>query len=59
VSNKLSAKNNKNGQVIVNNKVIKKREREIKNTKIYTGSPFLKGYGQSFVNKQIIPLKRS
>jgi len=26
------------------NKTIKKREEEIKNTKIYPGSPFLKGY---------------
>jgi len=26
------------------NKTIKKREEEIKNTKIYHGSPFLKGY---------------
>jgi len=25
-----------------------RREKEIKNTKIYTGSPFLKGYVQSF-----------
>jgi len=39
--------------------VIKKGEREIKNTKVYTGLPFLKGYVQSFSNKQRIPLKRS
>jgi len=32
------------------NKKIKKREEEIKNTKIYLGSPFLKGYVQSFAN---------
>jgi len=32
------------------NKMVKKREEEIKNTKIYTGSPFLKGYVQSFAN---------
>jgi len=32
------------------NKMIKKREKEIKNTKIYPGSPFLKGYLQSFAN---------
>jgi len=38
-------------------KVIKMREREIKNTKIYTGSPFFKGYVQSFANKQKILLK--
>jgi len=36
--------------------VFKKREREIKNTDIYTGSPFLKGYIQSFANKQRVPL---
>ena len=42
-----------------NNKTFKKREREIKNTKIYTGSTFLKGYVQSFANTQRIPLKRS
>jgi len=30
-----------------------------KNTKIYTGSPFLKDYIQSFANKQRVPLKRS
>jgi len=30
-----------------------------KNTKIYTGSPFLKDYIHSFVNKQRVPLKRS
>jgi len=30
--------------------VFKKRERKIKNTKIYTGSPFLKGHVQSFAN---------
>jgi len=29
---------------------IKKREEEIKNTKIYPGSRFLKGYVQSFAN---------
>jgi len=34
----------------------KKRERTIKNTRFYTGSPFLKGYVQSFVNQQRIPL---
>jgi len=32
------------------NKMIKKREEEIKNTKIYLGSPFPKGYVQSFAN---------
>jgi len=32
------------------NKTIKKREEEIKNTKNYPGSPFLKGYVQSFAN---------
>jgi len=32
------------------NKTIKKREEEIKNIKIYPGSPFLKGYVQSFAN---------
>jgi len=40
-------------------KAFKKREREIKNTKIYTGSPFLKDYVQSFANKQRVTLKRS
>ena len=40
-------------------KVFKKREKEIKNIKIYTSSPFLKGYVQSFANKQKVPLKRS
>ena len=40
------------------NKVFKKRERDIKNTKIYTGSPFLKDYVQSFANQQIIPLTK-
>jgi len=34
----------------VDSEKIKKREEEIKNTKNYTGSPFLKGYVQSFVN---------
>jgi len=45
--------------VTASNKVFKKREREIKNTKIYTCSPFLKGYVQSFANKQRVSLKRS
>jgi len=31
-------------------KKIKKREEEIKNTKNYAGSPFIKGYVQSFAN---------
>jgi len=31
-------------------KHFEKREEGIKNTKIYPGSPFLKGYVQSFVN---------
>ena len=35
------------------------REREIKNTKIYTSSPFLNGYVQSFANKKWFSLKRS
>jgi len=35
------------------------RETEIKNTKIYIGSPFLRGYVHSFANKQRIPLKKS
>jgi len=30
--------------------VFKKRERKIKNIRIYTSSPFLKGYVQSFAN---------
>jgi len=37
----------------------KKREIENKNTKIYTGSPFHKGYVQSFANLQRVPLNRS
>jgi len=40
------------------NKAFKKRERNIKNTKVYTGSPFLKGYVQSFANQQRIPLTK-
>jgi len=43
----------------VGNKTIKKIKEEIKNTKIYPGSPFLKGYIQSFANYQRFPLKRS
>jgi len=31
-------------------KTFKKREEEIKNTKIYPGLPFYKGYVQSFAN---------
>jgi len=30
--------------------VFKKRERKIKNTRFYLGSPFLKGYVESFAN---------
>ena len=41
-----------------NYKAFKKREREIKNTKIYTGSPFLKDYVQSFANKQRVSLRK-
>ena len=39
-------------------KAFKKRERKIKNTKIYTSLPFLKGYVQSFVNQQRILLTK-
>jgi len=37
-------------QMQAGNKMIKKRGEEIKNTKIYPNSPFLKGYVQSFTN---------
>jgi len=39
-------------------KKFNKREKEIKNTKIYNGSPFLKGYVQSFPNKERVSLKK-
>ena len=39
--------------------VFKKRERKIKKTRFYPGSPFLKGYVQSFANQQRFSLKRS
>jgi len=39
--------------------VFKKRERKFKNIRFYLGSPFLKGYVQSFANQQGFPLKIS
>ena len=38
--------------------MFKKRARKNKNTRFYTGSPFLKGYIQSLTNKQGCPLNK-
>jgi len=38
--------------------VFKKKARKNKNTRFYPGSPFLKGYIQSFANQQRFPLTK-